>query len=125
MLRAVNVQQKPKMNFKPFESLLFTFDLFNSSLWYKKTSCSFLVVCSNESVSGTTGFQFTLTQEWAVSGPRATCDPPQRFQWPAEAFRKNHQVWNFLQITTADVSVEANLHQNLLLFLLEQRFSIW
>jgi len=25
---------------------------------------------------------------WANSGPRAICDPTQRFQWPAEAFRK-------------------------------------
>jgi len=30
-----------------------------------------------------------LTQGWAISGPWATCGPPQRFQWPAEAFLKN------------------------------------
>jgi len=33
-----------------------------------------------------------LGQGWAISGPRATCGLPQRFQWPVEAFRKNHQV---------------------------------
>ena len=27
-----------------------------------------------------------IGQGWANSGPRATCDPPQRFQWPAEQF---------------------------------------
>ena len=29
-----------------------------------------------------------LLKEWANSGLRATCGPQQRFQWPAEAFRK-------------------------------------
>jgi len=29
-----------------------------------------------------------LAQGWANSGPRAKCGPPQRFQKPAEAFRK-------------------------------------
>ena len=66
-----------------------------------------------------------LVQEWAISGPWATCGPPQRFQWRAEAFRKDHQVWNFLQLITANVSVQASLNRDTLLFLLEQRFSIW
>jgi len=35
-----------------------------------------------------TSTQHDLTQEWANSGPRAKCGPTQRFQWPAEAFRK-------------------------------------
>ena len=30
----------------------------------------------------------SLEQVWAISGPRATCGPPQRFQWHAEALRK-------------------------------------
>jgi len=30
-----------------------------------------------------------IGQGWAISGPRATCGPPHRFQWPARAFRKN------------------------------------
>jgi len=30
-----------------------------------------------------------LEQGWAISGPRDTCGPPQRFQLPAKAFRKN------------------------------------
>ena len=30
----------------------------------------------------------------------ATCCSPQRFQWPAEAFRKYVQTWNFLQLIT-------------------------
>jgi len=32
--------------------------------------------------------KLALWQGWANSGPRAKRDPPQRFQWPAEAFRK-------------------------------------
>jgi len=30
---------------------------------------------------------YVLKQRWAINGPRATRGPPQRFQWPAEAFR--------------------------------------
>jgi len=29
----------------------------------------------------------TIEQGWANRCPRATCDPPQCFQWPSEAFR--------------------------------------
>jgi len=43
-----------------------------------------------------------LEQGWANSGPRAKCGPPQRFEWPAEAFRKYVQI-------TINVSAEANL----------------
>jgi len=32
---------------------------------------------------------YTLKQWWEISGPQATCGPPERFQWPAEAFMKN------------------------------------
>jgi len=32
---------------------------------------------------------YLLEQGWANSGPRATCEPLQRFQWPAEVFRKS------------------------------------
>ena len=64
-----------------------------------------------------------LAQGWAISGPRATCGPPQRFQWPAEAFRKNHQVGKFHELTTVNVSVQAHLNRDLLLFLLEQHLS--
>jgi len=28
-------------------------------------------------------------QGWANNGPPAKCGPSQRFQWPAETFRKN------------------------------------
>jgi len=52
-----------------------------------------------------------LRQGWAISGPRATCGPPQRFQWPAEAFRKNDSSLKFPPAS--------------LLFLLEERFLIW
>jgi len=31
-----------------------------------------------------------LVQSWAISGPRSTCGPSQRFQWPGEEFRKNY-----------------------------------
>ena len=63
-----------------------------------------------------TSAQNALGLGWAVSGPRATCGPPQRFQWPAEAFRKNHQVWNFHQLTTVNVSVQANLAETCFYF---------
>jgi len=33
-------------------------------------------------------------QRGPTTGRRAACDPPRRFQWPAEAFRKNLQIWN-------------------------------
>jgi len=33
--------------------------------------------------------EFALRQRWAISGPRATCGPPQRFQRPEKEFRKN------------------------------------
>ena len=35
--------------------------------------------------------------------------PPQRFQWPAEAFRKNLEIWNFLQHIRVSISAEAEL----------------
>ena len=35
---------------------------------------------------------YRVEQGWAISGPRATCVPPQRFLWPAEAFRKNLKI---------------------------------
>jgi len=38
-----------------------------------------------------------LMQCSPTTGPRAACCPPQRFRWPAEAFRKNLQIWNFLK----------------------------
>ena len=50
-----------------------------------------------------------LTQGWANSGPRAKCGPPQRFQWPAEGFRKYVQIWNFLQLITVNASAEGSL----------------
>jgi len=56
-----------------------------------------------------------LSQWWAISRPRATCGPPQRFQWPAEAYIKYHQICNFLQLIIE--SVEADLNRDLLLFL--------
>jgi len=30
-----------------------------------------------------------------INSPWATIDLPQSFQWPAEAFRKNLQMWKF------------------------------
>jgi len=30
-----------------------------------------------------------LHMGWTINGSRVTCGPPQRLQWPAEAFRKN------------------------------------
>jgi len=50
-----------------------------------------------------------LVQVWTNSSPRAKCGPLQRFQWSAEAFRKYVQIWNYLQLITVNVSVEANL----------------
>jgi len=37
-------------------------------------------------------------------------------------FRKNHQVWNFLELIAVKVSVQANLNRDLLLILLVQHF---
>jgi len=31
------------------------------------------------------------------AGRQAACGPPQRYQWPTEAFRKNLQIWNMLK----------------------------
>jgi len=57
-----------------------------------------------------------LEQGWAISGLRATCGLLQRFQWPAEAFRKNLQINNFLQL-----SAVSNLSEACLYFLLRVR----
>jgi len=32
-----------------------------------------------------------------TTGTRAACSLPQRFQWPAEAFKKSPQIWNLLK----------------------------
>jgi len=51
----------------------------------------------------------SITQQWAISGPRATCGSPQRFQWPAEAIREkpyNHKI----SPTERNISAEANLN---------------
>jgi len=40
---------------------------------------------------------YCLVQGWANSSPRAKCGLPQRFQWPAEAFRKTVKS-NILQL---------------------------
>jgi len=52
-------------------------------------------------------FVDSLAQVWANSGPRAKCGPPQRLQWPAEAFTKNLQIWNFLPFMAVNISAEA------------------
>ena len=44
--------------------------------------------------------RFLLGRGWAISGPRATCGPPQHFQWHHEAFKKNLQIWTFLRLVT-------------------------
>jgi len=38
-----------------------------------------------------------VRQYGPTTRPRALCGPPQRFPWPAEAFRKNLQIWNLLK----------------------------
>jgi len=43
-----------------------------------------------------------LRQCGPTTDPRATCGPPQRFQWPAEAFRKNFKFeicWKACEVT--------------------------
>ena len=42
--------------------------------------------------------RYTLEQGWENSGPQAKCGSPQCFEWPAEAFRKYLQIWNFLNL---------------------------
>jgi len=51
--------------------------LYPAQLSVKLVLCRLSFDCSN-----------MLDQGWANSGPRAKCGPPQRFTWPAEAFRK-------------------------------------
>jgi len=48
-----------------------------------------------------------LWHGWAIMCPRATRDPPQHFQWPPWAFRKNLQIWNCLQHFAVNDSAEA------------------
>jgi len=38
-------------------------------------------------------YYYTVKECVLTTGPRAVCGPPQRFQWPAEAFRKNLLIW--------------------------------
>ena len=38
-----------------------------------------------------------LFQCGPTTGSWAACGPPQRFQWPVDAFRKNLQIWNLLK----------------------------
>ena len=49
------------------------------------------------------GRRICLLQGWEISGPRATCGPPKHFQWPAEGFRKQRQIWTCLQLITVCV----------------------
>jgi len=57
-------------------------------------------------VSGTN----RLNQGWAISGVWAKCGPPRRFQWPAEALRKDLQT--YIPPTYADIS--SNISQQML-----------
>jgi len=52
-----------------------------------------------------------LQQGWAISGPRAPCGPPQRFQWPAEAFKKKFQISNLLNCVRLYLD-KVYLHKN-------------
>jgi len=45
-----------------------------------------------------------LDKRWASGSVRAKCGLPQCLKWPAEAFKKNLQVWYFLQLVTENVS---------------------
>ena len=54
-----------------------------------------------------------------TTGPRAACGPPQRFQWLAEVFRKNLQIWNMLKNVWGYICLtelleldKAHLHKN-------------
>jgi len=38
-------------------------------------------------------YYYTVEECVLTTGPRAACGPPQRFQWHAEAFRKNLLIW--------------------------------
>jgi len=38
---------------------------------------------------------------------------------------KTHQAWNFLELITVNLSVQANLNRDSLLSLMEQHFSTW
>jgi len=56
--------------------------------------------------------KYDLAQGWAISGPLATCGPPQRFQWPAEAFGKIFKS-EISPTYAVNVSVEADLNREL------------
>ena len=55
-------------------------------------------------------FSYTKT-----GGGQLVARGPQRFQWPAEAIRRNLQILKFLQLTV-NVSADANVNRDLLLF---------
>jgi len=38
-----------------------------------------------------------IVQYGLTTDPLAACGPSQRYQWPAEASRKNLQIWNLLK----------------------------
>ena len=76
-----------------------------------------------KNVCALVSFMNIIRQEWPISGTRATRIPQHHFQWPAKTFRKNLQIWNFVELNIANVSAEAYLKRNFCLFPLKQRLA--
>jgi len=78
---------------------------FNIRIWWLKKP-GFRVVANSQKKrvrENPAWKHYIIGQGWAVSGrPAGHMWPPQRFQWPAEAFMSNGQnpiCWNFCEVT--------------------------
>ena len=63
-----------------------------NSSWY--VSYRFLIFSGIFSKSATS---YSLIHRGPTTGAQAVCGPLQRYQWRAEAFMKNFQIWNMLK----------------------------
>ena len=69
-----------------------TLALMTNISWY--ISCHFLMFSGILPRSATS---YSLFQCGPTTGQRVVCGPPQRYRWPADALRKNIQIWNMLK----------------------------
>jgi len=68
-----------------------------------------------------------LKQCGPTTGPRAAYGPPQCFQWPSEAFRKNLQIWYLLKSVWGHIWIKC-IFTNAIPFLctiLLYKFILW
>jgi len=103
-------------SFMFWQNLLYVTLLPLQSLWrvgfYKvgvlRPNPVFIIVCRNEIKfekrwSRLPAVTEILAQRGPTTDPPAACGPPQGFQWPAEAFRKNLPIWNLLNSVRVDI----------------------